>query len=391
MKNKDKLEEAINLKTDKNKNYFLIVGGSTSQENLLKTAKKNNFKIIVIDKDPNCYLSKRADIFIKSDFSKVDQSFKKIKKLNSIIKGAATSSSDAGVNLIAKINNEYKLNGVSVNQASIINKKITFRKFQEKFKLPGKIKILEKNKNLKLPVIIKKNQGSGSEGIKVIKNKKNLNNLRKNFFIEEYKKGFEFGAQVLVSKKNHYIFHGDIMDEKNSQIPVGHYLPLKFDNKEIKEIAYITNLYIKKLKFKNVWLNIDYIISKKKIYILEIGARLGATGLEKLISDYYNIDISDIIIKLSLGKKINLKFKKSNSLFYGNIGFYPSQKMNVIKIVFPKIKKKNILIIRKKFKFIKLLSGRNIFGFIYSYEKSLKKLMTKLKKERRKIIFYESN
>ena len=86
-----------------------------------------------------------------------------------------------------------------------------------------------------------------------------------------------------------------------------------------------------------------------------------------------------------------MKFKKSNSLFYGNIGFYQSQKMSVIKIVFPKIKKKNILIIRKKFKFIKLLSGRNIFGFIYSYEKSLKKLMTKLKKERRKIIFYEKN
>ena len=105
MKNKDKLEEATFLNTDKNKNYFLIVGGSTTQENLLKTAKKNNFKIIVIDKDPNCYLSKRADIFIKSDFSKVDQSFKKIKKLNTIIKGAATSSSDAGVNLIAKINN----------------------------------------------------------------------------------------------------------------------------------------------------------------------------------------------------------------------------------------------------------------------------------------------
>ena len=181
------------------------------------------------------------------------------------------------------------------------------------------------------------------------------------------------------------------MDENNSQIPVGHYLPLKLDNKQIKEITYITNLYIKKLKFKNVWLNIDYIISKKKIYILEIGARLGATGLEKLISDYYNIDISDIIIKLSLGKNINLKLKKSNRLFYGNIGFYPSQKMNVIKIVSPKIKKKNILIIRKKFKFIKLLSGRNIFGFIYSYEKTLKKLMTKLKKERRKIIFNGRN
>ena len=40
MKNKDKLEEATFLNTDKNKNYFLIVGGSTTQENLLKTAKK---------------------------------------------------------------------------------------------------------------------------------------------------------------------------------------------------------------------------------------------------------------------------------------------------------------------------------------------------------------
>mgnify|MGYP001177579034 FL=1 len=372
------------------KDFFLIIGGAISQENLFKIAKKKNFKTIVIDKDPNCYLSKKADIFIKSDFSKNNHSFKKIKKINKNIKGVATSASDAGVNLIADINDYYMLNGVTVAQASIINKKIEFRKFQQKYNLPGKIKIL-KNNNIKSPSIKKKNQGSGSEGIKIIKDKKNLIKLKKNFFIEEYKKGFEFGAQVLVSDKNYYIFHGDIMDDKNPHIPIGHYFPLIMDDEKIKEIISITNLYIKKLKFKNVWLNIDYVISKKKIYIIEIGARLGATGLEKLISDYHKINIPDTIIKLSLGKKINIKLKKNNDYFYGNIGFYPSNKIDVKKMSFPNINKKDILILREKFKFIKLRSGRNIFGFIYAREKSLKKIMIKLEHERRKVIFHEKN
>lgn len=370
--------------------FFLIVGGSVSQENLFKIAKKKNFKVIVIDKDPNCYLSKKTDIFIKCDFSNNDLSFKKIKRLNKNIKGVATSASDAGVNLVADINKYYNLSGVNIAQANIINKKIEFRKFQEKNNLPGKIKILKK-KNIKFPAIIKKNQGSGSEGVKIIQSQKNLDKLKKNFFIEEYKKGFEFGAQVLVSDRNHYIFHGDIMDNKNSHIPIGHYLPLKLDDKKIKHIISITNLYIKKLKFKNVWLNIDYMISNKKIYIIEIGARLGATGLEKLIADYYKINIPDLIIKLSLGKKINFKLKKLNNLFYGNIGFYPSKKINVNNISFSNIKKTDILILRKKFKFTRLQSGRNIFGFIFKFEKSLKKLMIKLESERKKVLFHETD
>jgi hypothetical protein len=369
------------------KSYFLIIGGAFSQENLLKAAKNFFFKTIVIDKNPNCYLSKKADIFIKSDFSKNAHSFKKIKKMNKNIIGVATSASDAGVNLVADINEYYKLNGVTVAQATTINKKIEFRKFQQKYNLPGKIKILKNN--FKLQAIKKKNQGSGSQGVKIIKDKKNLIKLKKNFFIEEYKKGFEFGAQVLVSDKNYYIFHGDIMDNKNSLIPIGHYFPGILDNKKINETISITNLYVKKLKFKNVWLNIDYIISKKKIYILEIGARLGATGLEKLISDYHKINIPETIIKLSLGKKINVKLKKNKNYFYGNIGFYPLNKKNVNKISFPNIKKKNILILREKFKFTKLRSGRNIFGFIYAREKSLEKLMIKLEHERRKVIFHE--
>ena len=125
--------------------YFLIIGGANAKENLLKTEKKKKLKTIVVDKNPNCYLSKKADIFIKSDFSKNNQSLKKIKKINKNIIGVATLASDAGVNLVADVNEHYKLNGVTVAQANIINKKIEFRKFQQKYNLPGKIKILKNN------------------------------------------------------------------------------------------------------------------------------------------------------------------------------------------------------------------------------------------------------
>ena len=167
---------------------------------------KNKIKPIILDKNPNCFLSKKEYDFIQCDISKPEECFNAIKDKN--IVACFTAQSDIGVPSQGLINSKFELIGVKSEIARIASNKFLFRELMAKnqisqpkyFKCFNRLDVINSIKELGFPSVIKSVDSSGSRGISIIKSIKQidsslkyaLENSRENYFLEEYIEGIEY-------------------------------------------------------------------------------------------------------------------------------------------------------------------------------------------------------
>ena len=162
------------------------------------------------------------------------------------------------------------------------------------------------------PVVLKVVDASGSRGIAIIKNEEELHNqypkiileTKKDYIIiEEFVKGKEFGAQSFVrnGQLTFIMPHGDMVFHSDTDVPVGHYAP--FEDDVIDDIKTQLELCVKALGIDNTAINADFILCNGKVYVLEIGARAGATCLPELVTNYYGVDYYEYLLHQCLGDK----------------------------------------------------------------------------------------
>lgn len=131
--------------------------------------------------------------------------------------------------------------------------------------------------NIKLPVIIKKRIGNASRGIKIIKKKNDIRNLKKNnsFIFQEYLSGNDYTSGSYRDKhgKFHFVVLKRIL--KNGSTNKCWLINNRGLSNQILNIS-------KKLNFK--YLNIQFKVKNNKIYIYELNARIsGTTGFQSNI------------------------------------------------------------------------------------------------------------
>ena len=122
--------------------------------------------------------------------------------------------------------------------------------------------------------------------------------------IEEFLDGIEFGAQAFVYEGEVYFVmpHSDEVYHGSTGVPIGHSVPLDDTlSAYAKSIEEESIKAIKALDINNTAVNIDFMLVGDKPYILEVGARCGATGLAELVSLRYGIDYYEIMLKAALG------------------------------------------------------------------------------------------
>lgn len=162
------------------------------------------------------------------------------------------------------------------------------------------------------PVIFKAEDSSGSRGIIKVSCKADVLNGREcvykvtrsdKFIIEKFIDGWEFGAQAFIcgGEIRMYMPHGDYVFHGNTGVPVGHYIPLGLDEGVYNDSLEQTMRSVQSCGLDNCAVNMDFILSGGKVYVLEIGARAGGTCLPELVSAYYGIDYYEYIINLALG------------------------------------------------------------------------------------------
>jgi len=171
------------------------------------------------------------------------------------------------------------------------------------------------------PVVLKVVDASGSKGIAIVNTQEEfdkfypeiINQTKQDYIIiEEFIEGEEFGAQSFVKNGilSFVMPHGDIVFKGNTGVPVGHYAPYGKEKETIDDVTEQINRCVKALKIDNAAINADFILKDGSVYVLEIGARAGATCLPELVSCYYGVDYYGYLLKNCLGEDIEFSYNK---------------------------------------------------------------------------------
>lgn len=314
---------------------IMILGAGIYQVPLIQRAKEKGYRTVVVS-IPGSYPG--FDIADKVYFVNTTDKEACLKvAIEENISAVCTTGTDVALPTLGYICDTLKLHGPSENTSILSSNKALMK---DAFVKGGvhtaqhiKVSDFDECKSaafcIGYPCILKVVDSSGSRGIKVVRRESELEEAyktvlpftRKNYFlVEKFLDGEEFGAQAFVYE-GELLFsmtHSDIVFQGNTGVPVGHCVPysdnidLLFEKAVFEEIK----KSIKALGIDNAAINADFILCDGVPYVLEIGARCGATCLAELVSLYYDINYYDAIIDCALGclnvdKYRNLKQKRA--------------------------------------------------------------------------------
>lgn len=373
-------------------------GGTRAHSKISNSCKNLGANCYLLDKSKKCFANSDKD-FVNIDFNDKKKviDFIKNKKINYLY----SSQSDAGILTLGYINSKLKLPGISFKLAKILTDKFKIRQILKKnnFYQPN---FFLWNVNSKKKIIFNKNKflikpldSSGSRGIYEVKNNKDLYSKfkkslkfskKKKIIIEEKVYGIEFGAQTfsIQGSCKYVILHEDIMSKINSKIPAGHIFPFKLlpNLNEINKIKKTIKKAINILGIKNGPCNVDCILTiDKKLIILEVSPRLGATGLPDMLKIYTDVDWDLNTIKLHNLLRFD-KIKEKKKIHVISKVFESKKTGYINKITAIKHpKNSNVdLFIKKNSKVSKFNDGTKLFGQIVSYSNNRNELISKVLK-----------
>jgi len=160
--------------------YIWIIGASLHQIPAIKEAKKLGYGVICSDYNNNCIAKELVKVFINISIYDKEAHIKEITRLKKDgfdIQGIVCIAVDAAITMGA-VNDYFGFCGISEEIATICKDKTLFREKMNEWKLPNAFfKVLTKKQRevcldeLELPVIIKPNNGFGSIGAKIFKNR----------------------------------------------------------------------------------------------------------------------------------------------------------------------------------------------------------------------------
>ena len=96
-----------------------------------------------------------------------------------------------------------------------------------------------------------------------------------------------------------------------TNIPVGHIFPYKCTEHLHACICTEVKKAVIALGLKNCFFNMDILVSASQAFVIELGARTGATCIPELLSKYCGFDFYEKILLVSLGYQTSFSFSGS--------------------------------------------------------------------------------
>ncbi len=307
---------------------ILILGAGIYQVPLIKKAKEMGYYTIVASYKgnyPGFTISDKNYYIDTTDYLPLLE-ISKNEKIDAIL----TTGTDVPIITLGKISENLHLPGISFNSAMLATNKFEMKKAfikndvsTARFEIVKTLKeVYSAYEKLQKPVIFKATDSSGSRGIVIVEKEEEIKkayNLvfettKKDYFIiEEFIEGIEFGAQAFVyqGKIKFILPHGDILFKGKTNVPIGHYAPYNdLSDNHIQQIQKELEKVVTALSLDTCAINADFILKNDTVYVLEIGARAGATCLVELVSLYYGFDYYEKLILASLGENPDFPQKK---------------------------------------------------------------------------------
>lgn len=298
---------------------ILILGAGIYQVPLIKKARQLGYRVLVCTIPGNYPGISFADEVFYIDTTNIEECLKIAQNYH--IVAVCTTGTDVALPTLGRIVDTLHLHGPSEESTVYSSNKFLMK---EAF-LKGNVlsaayrcvhnydECILAARDICFPCVLKVVDNSGSRGIAVVKSEEELYSVyqyvlqytkQTYILVEEYLAGEEFGVQAFVyeGKVAFVMAHSDVVFHGTTGVPIGHSVPLDTSLKiSEKSIADEAQKAIKACHIDNSAVNIDFMLAKGKPYVLEVGARCGATGLAELVSINYGIDYYEIIIRAALG------------------------------------------------------------------------------------------
>lgn len=309
---------------------ILIIGGGFLQDFVICKAKKMGYETYVVDADSNAIGFKHSDHF--SVINIVDQEACLEYARNNNIDGVLTAATDYGVLTAAYIAKNLMLPGLDYQIAKLIKNKYQVRKClfdnhiddtKQIYEIDENTDIRKLSHNLVFPVMVKPCDGSGSRGASRVNDQKDLEaacayaikgSITRKAEIETFIEGKEYGVESLVINNEVYVL--GIMEKWMTNPPyyaeLGHSIPSGLSYEMECKVKQTVKRAINALGVNSGSVNMDLLIDKnKKIYIVDIGARMGGNMIGPCIIPYgTGIDYMAAMIQNAVGDPVSLKKMK---------------------------------------------------------------------------------
>jgi len=298
---------------------LMILGAGVYQAPLIKCAKSMGIETIVVSPAglyPGIAL---ADIHVDLDTTDIEGVLSAAQEYS--IDGITTTGADVGIPSMGKVVDALNLPGTGFDAAQCSTDKILMKQVFLDYSIPSAkfgifTNITEAQEfadSLGYPVMVKAPDSSGSRGIKRADSQSALPEAWQHavkvsrsgqVIIEAYLFGVEFGAQTFVHGNTvvAVFSHGDTVTPPPYSTPIGHSIPANLTTEQQEATVGVIKKAVGALGICDCISNIDLILVDGKPYILEIGARMGATCLPETISVHTGMDVYKHLIRLALGE-----------------------------------------------------------------------------------------
>ncbi|MFW5730067.1 MAG: ATP-grasp domain-containing protein [Desulfonatronovibrionaceae bacterium] len=305
------------------KKHILILGAGVYQLPLIQKALDLGYHVSVASWDPDDPGMKMAhDPWVVSiTDSETLLRLAREKQINAV----ATSGTDVCMPSLGLINDQLGLPGVSHKTALSCSSKDIMQRLLHEHGVPSagfiKADTLEQAqkgaREIGYPVIVKAPDSSGSRGIQAAETPEEFKHAYENaaqtskkdfVLVEKLLQGLEFGCQIIVDqgRVTHVLPHNDTITPPPVSVPVGHSCPFNASEEDIDQTARVCSAAVRALGIETAICNVDLMLTRDGVYMLEIGARIGATGIPEIVNLYYGIDLYSVALDMALGRPLSI-------------------------------------------------------------------------------------
>ena len=327
-----------------NKKSVLIFGVGPLQESIIAKAKKMGLYTVGIDPCEDATCRDCVDAFEVVPGQDYEGHCAVIEKYG--IDAIVTAATDKPLVMMARLAEKYGFPFYSVETAQWSTDKFQMK---ERFELgcvphaQGRlISKVEEAEGLVFPVIVKPRDNSGSRGVKLCRDKNELqisidealeNSKLDTVLVEEFIEGPEYSIESL-----HHDGKSEVIqftEKKTTEFPynveLGHIQPANISDENKQKIREIIAKIGKALNFENCPSHTELKINDRGIFVIETSPRLGGDYITSTLTPLSTgVNLEDELLKVSLGEEINPSPK---AVQYSGVRFFAFKEGSVIKHV----------------------------------------------------------
>lgn len=327
-----------------NKKSVLIFGVGPLQESIIARAKKMGLYTVGIDPCEDATCRDCVDAFEVVPGQDYEGHCAVIEKYG--IDAIVTAATDKPLVMMARIAEKYGFPFYSVETAQWSTDKFQMK---ERFELGGVphaqgrlISKVEEAEGLVFPVIVKPRDNSGSRGVKLCRDKNELqisinealeNSKLDTVLVEEFIEGPEYSIESL-----HHDGKSEVIqftEKKTTEFPynveLGHIQPANISDENKQKIREIVEKIGKALNFENCPSHTELKINERGIYVIETSPRLGGDYITSTLTPLSTgVNLEDELLKISLGETIKPQLE---AVQYSGVRFFDFDEGSVIKHV----------------------------------------------------------